>query len=140
MDEFDRFYHMDRRPRIRGLVYRWLVIALALAVSAWIVKGIEIHGVLSLFVAALMIGILNAFVRPLVLILTLPLNILTMGLFTFVINALMIIMAAKVVRGFTVTDFWSALVGAIFLSIISFLINLFVSDEGSLEVIPPRWR
>ena len=140
MDEFDRFYHVDRRPRIRGLVYRWLVIALALAVSAWIVKGIEIHGVLSLFVAALMIGILNAFVRPLVLILTLPLNILTMGLFTFVINALMIIMAAKVVRGFTVTDFWSALVGAIFLSIISFLINLFVSDEGSLEVIPPRWR
>ena len=140
MDEFDRFYHLDRRPRIRGLVYRWLVIALALAVSAWIVKGIEIHGVLSLFVAALMIGILNAFVRPLVLILTLPLNILTMGLFTFVINALMIIMAAKVVRGFTVTDFWSALVGAIFLSIISFLINLFVSDEGTLEVIPPRWR
>ncbi len=140
MDDFNRFYPEPSRPRIRGLVYRWLVNALALAVSAWIVKGIQIHGVLSLFVAALMIGILNAFVRPLVLILTLPLNILTMGLFTFVINALMIMIAAKVVRGFFVADFWSALVGAIFLSIISFFINLFVSDDGSFEIIPPRWR
>ncbi len=140
MDEFDRYYHRGGEPRIRGFVYRWLVNALALAVSAWIVKGIIIHGVLSLFFAAMVVGVLNAFVRPLVLILTLPLNILTMGLFTFVINALMIMMASKVVRGFVVTDFWSALVGAIFLSLISFLINLFVADDGRFEIIPPRWR
>ncbi len=140
MDDFDRYYLQPDRPRIRGIVYRWLVTAFALAVSAWIVKGIEIEGALSLFFAAMVVGILNAFVRPIVLILTLPLNILTMGLFTFVINAIMIMMASKVVRGFTISDFWSALVGAIFLSIISFLINLFVSDDGRIEIIPPRWR
>jgi len=137
MDEFDRFYLESKGPRIRGFIYRWLVNALALAVSAWIVKGIEIHGVLSLFFAAIVVGVLNAFVRPVVLILTLPLNILTMGLFTFVINALMIMMASKVVRGFIVTDFWSALVGAVFLAIISFLINLFVADDGSIKIIRP---
>ncbi len=140
MDDFDKFYHGTREPRIRGFVYRWLVNAFALAVSAWIVKGIEVHGVLSLFFAAMVIGVLNAFVRPLVIILTLPLNILTMGLFTFVINGLMIMMASKVVRGFIVADFWSALVGAIFLAIISFLINLFVADDGSINIIPPRWH
>jgi len=137
MDEFDRFYLESKGPRIRGFIYRWLVNALALAVSAWIVKGIEIHGVLSLFFAAIVVGVLNAFVRPVVLILTLPLNILTMGLFTFVINALMIMMASKVVRGFIVTDFWSALVGAVFLAIISFLINLLVADDGSIKIIRP---
>lgn len=137
MDDFDRFYQGSKGPRVRGFIYRWLVNALALAVSAWIVKGIEIHGVLSLFFAAIVVGVLNAFVRPIVLILTLPLNILTMGLFTFVINALMIIMASKVVRGFVVADFWSALVGAIFLAVISFLINLFVADDGSIKIIRP---
>lgn len=140
MDDFDKFYHEMRGPRIRGFVYRWLVNAFALAVSAWVVKGIEVHGVLSLFFAAMVIGVLNAFVRPLVVILTLPLNILTMGLFTFVINGLMIMMASKVVRGFIVADFWSALVGAIFLAIISFFINLFVADDGSINIIPPRWH
>ncbi len=140
MDDFDRFYLGHERPKFKGFVFRWLVNAFALVVSAWIVKGIEIHGVLSLFFAAMVVGVLNAFVRPVVLILTLPLNILTMGLFTFVINGAMIMIASKVVRGFSVADFWSALVGAVFLSIISFLINLFVSDDGRIEVIPPRWQ
>ncbi|RTZ89714.1 MAG: phage holin family protein [Deltaproteobacteria bacterium] len=140
MDDFDKFYLKHEGPKVKGFIFRWLVNALALAVTAWIVKGIEIHGVLSLFFAAMVVGVLNAFVRPIVLILTLPLNILTMGLFTFVINGFMIMIAAKVVRGFFVADFWSALVGAIFLAIISFLINLFVADDGSIEVIPPRWH
>ena len=139
MDDFDRFYLQHEGPKIRGFVFRWLVTAFALAVSAWIVKGIEIHGILSLFFAAMVVGVLNAFVRPVVLILTLPLNILTMGLFTFVINGAMIMIASKVVRGFAVADFWSAFVGAIFISIISFLINLFVADDGHIEIIPPKW-
>ena len=102
MDDFDKFYLQHEGPKVRGFVFRWLVTAFALAVSAWIVKGIEIHGILSLFFAAMVVGVLNAFVRPVVLILTLPLNILTMGLFTFVINGAMIMIASKVVRGFTV--------------------------------------
>lgn len=140
MDDFDRFYERSKGPRVKGFVYRWLVNAFALAVSAWIVKGIEIHGLLSLFFAAIVVGVLNAFFRPIILILTLPLNILTMGLFTFVINALMLMAASKVVRGFLVADFWAALVGAIFLAIISFLMNLFVADDGSFEIIHPRWH
>jgi putative membrane protein len=62
-----------------------------------------------------------------------------MGFFTLVINGLMIMMASKVVRGFLITDFWSALVGAIFLAIISFLANLFVSDDGGIEILHGRW-
>ena len=125
---------------MKGFVYRFLVNALALAVTAWIVKGIQINGVLSLFFAAMVLGVLNAFVRPVFLVFTLPLNILTMGFFTLVINGLMIMMASKVVRGFLITDFWSALVGAIFLAIISFLVNLFVSDDGGIEILHGRWH
>jgi len=125
---------------MKGFVYRFLVNALALAVTAWIVKGIEINGVWSLFFAAMVLGVLNAFVRPIFLIFTLPLNILTMGLFTLVINGFMIMMASKVVRGFLIADFWSALVGAIFLAIISFLVNLLIADDGGIEVLQGRWR
>ncbi|NIA10886.1 MAG: phage holin family protein [Nitrospiraceae bacterium] len=125
---------------MKGFVYRFLVNALALAVTAWIVKGIEINGVLSLFFAAMVLGVLNAFVRPVFLIFTLPLNILTMGFFTLVINGFMIMMASKVVRGFVIADFWSALVGAIFLAIISFLVNLFIADDGGIKVLQGRWH
>jgi len=140
MKNFDYHSYESQRPKMKGFVYRFLVNALALAVTAWIVKGIEINGVLSLFFAAMVLGVLNAFVRPVFLIFTLPLNILTMGLFTLVINGFMIMMASKVVRGFVIADFWSALVGAIFLAIISFLANLFVADDGGIEILRGRWR
>jgi len=113
-----------------GFLIRWAINAVALGLTSWLVKGIDIHGVGTLFLAALVLGILNALLRPLLLILTLPLNILTLGLFTFVVNAFMLMMASKLVENFVITDFWSALVGAILLSIISFLISLFIGDRG----------
>ena len=122
-----------RGARIRGFIIRWVVNALALLVAAWILKGIVINSYLSLFVAAFVIGLLNAFLRPVVLILTLPLNILTLGLFTLVVNGIMVLLAGDVVRGFEVQGFFSAVFAALIMGCVSFLLNLFISDSGQIE-------
>src|SRR5581483_4469621 len=113
--------------RVQGLVIRWL--ASALWLTSLVVKGIEVHGVGALFFAAATIGILNAIVRPVILLLTLPLNVLTLGLFTLVVNAAMIKLAADVVRGFEVRSFWSALGGWLLLSLFTFCINLLIGEN-----------
>lgn len=115
---------------MRGFLIRWFINAIALGLTSWLVKGIDIQGLGTLLIASLVLGILNALLRPIILLLTLPLNILTLGLFTFVVNAFMLMMASKLVEGFVITDFWSALVGAIILSIISFLISVFIGNRG----------
>lgn len=120
---------------MRGFVIRWAVNALALILTAWIIKGMDFQGILSPFVAALVIGVLNAILRPFLIVITLPINILTLGVFTFVVNGFLIYVTAKVVNGFTVENFWAAFVGAIFLSIISFLLSLFISDKGKFETL-----
>jgi putative membrane protein len=89
----------------------------------------------SLLLAAIVLGIFNAIVRPLVLLFTLPLNLLTLGLFTFVINGFMLKLTAKVVDGFAVEGFWTAVFGAALLSLISFALNAFINDEGRVEYI-----
>ena len=113
---------------------RWLVSAAALYLTSLIVRGIEVHGVGSLLFAAATIGILNALVRPVILLLTLPLNILTLGLFTLVVNAAMLKLASEVVRGFEVHGFWSALGGWLLLSFFTFLINVAIGETG-VEVV-----
>ncbi len=123
---------------MRGFVIRWLVSAIALAITAWIIKGIEIHGIFSLLIATLVLGILNAIIRPILIVLTLPINILSLGIFTFVINAIMLKITASVVKGFEIHGFWAAFVGAIFMSIISTLLTYFVSDRGKFEIIVVR--
>jgi len=119
--------------RVRGFIIRWVVNALALLVAAWILKGIVVSSYLSLFVAAFVIGLLNAFLRPVVLLLTLPLNILTLGLFTLVVNGIMILLAGDVVRGFEVHGFFSAVFAALIMGLVSFILNLFISDSGRIE-------
>ena len=119
---------------MRGLVIRWLVSAAALYLTSLIVRGIEVQGVGALFFAAATIGILNALVRPVILLLTLPLNILTLGLFTLVVNAAMLKLASEVVRGFEVHGFWSALGGWLLLSFFTFLINVAIGETG-VEVV-----
>ncbi len=101
--------------------------SIALAVASWLVKGIEVTSGWALLGAALVIGLLNAFLKPIIILLTLPINILTLGLFTFVINGIMIMLASEIVRGFDVTSFWAALTGAIIMSFVSFTLNLFIS-------------
>ena len=105
------------------MIVRWLINALALYVTALVLPGITLRGVLPTLVAAAVLGIVNAVIRPLVVVLTLPVNVLTLGLFTFVINALMLMLTSAVVPGFSVRGFGTALVGAVVLSIISFLLS-----------------
>ncbi len=118
---------------MRGLVIRWLTTACALWLTSLVVRGIEVDGILPLFFAAVVLGILNAVLRPLVLVITFPINLLTLGLFTVVINGAMLKLTGDVVRGFAVRGFWPAVIGALLLSAISFVLNLFVSDSGHIE-------
>ena len=96
---------------MRGLVVRWLVCAVALYLTDLIVPGIQIESISALLFAAAAIGVLNAIVRPVILFVTLPLNILTLGLFTLVINAAMLKLASDVVRGFDVSGLLAAFEG-----------------------------
>jgi putative membrane protein len=123
---------------MQGLVVRWLVSAVALYLTSLIVRGVQIDGVGPLIFAAITIGILNAVVRPFVLLLTLPLNVLTLGLFTLVVNAMMLWMASKVVIGFSVHGFWSALGGWLLMSFFTFLINLLIGETGRIEIVRIR--
>ena len=106
-----------------AMIIRWVFLALALLFVAWIVPGISFVSFSAALLAAFVMGIVNVFIRPIFLILTLPINFLTLGLFTFIINALMFLFVAKVVPGFMVVGFMAALLGSLLLSIISTFIN-----------------
>lgn len=108
-----------------SLLLNWLISAIAIVISAYILPGIKVPNFTTALVVALVLGILNAIIRPLLLLLTLPVNILTLGLFTLVINAVIILLVASLVPEFQVNGFLSALLFAIVLSVInSLLINL----------------
>jgi len=123
---------------MQGFLVRWLVSAVALWLTSLVVRGIEIHGVASLLFAALTIGVLNAVIRPILLLLTLPLTILTLGLFAIVVNAGMLELASEVVRGFEVHGFWSAVAGTLLMSVFTFFINAMIGDSGRIEVVHIR--
>src|ERR1051325_3026076 len=103
-----------------SFLIHWLVSTLAIAITAYLLPGVSISGFGAALVAALVLGLINAFLRPLILVLTLPINILTLGLFTFVINALLVMLAGAIVPGFKVKNFWWALLFSIVLTIVGF--------------------
>lgn len=103
-----------------SLLIRWLVNTLALFIVAHVVDGIDYTSIVSLAIAALVLGLLNAIVKPLLFWLTLPLTIVTLGLFVLVLNAAMLGLTALLIPGFTIEGFWPAILGAILLAIISF--------------------
>ncbi|MCX6907384.1 MAG: phage holin family protein [Verrucomicrobia bacterium] len=105
---------------------RWFVTAVAVLAASKLVNGIAYADYGSLAVAALLLGIINALVRPVLLFITLPVNVLTLGLFTLVINGALFLLVGRVVRGFYVADFWAAFWGAIVVSIVSFLVGTVV--------------
>lgn len=105
------------------LIIRWVLFALALLFTAWLVPGISFVNFQTALLAAFVMGLVNIFIRPIILIFTLPINLLTLGLFTFVINALMLLFVAKIVTGFMIAGFLAALLGSIVLSLISIFIN-----------------
>jgi putative membrane protein len=105
------------------LLLRWLLLAAALLFVAYVYDGVTIKGYQAALIAAFVIGSLNTFVKPLLVILTLPVTIITVGLFLFVINALMFWVAASLLDGFNVTGFTAALIGSVMYSVLSYLIN-----------------
>lgn len=106
-----------------NILLRWLLTAAALLLIANLVPGIALSGVYIALITALMLGLVNVVIRPIFLFFTLPINILTLGLFTFVVNALMFWFVASFIEGFTVDGFKAAFLGALFLTLVGWIIN-----------------
>ena len=111
-----------------GFLIRWAINAVALYLTTLLVRGIHVPDVGSAVLAALVLGIVNAVIRPVVLLLTLPFTILSLGIFTFVVNALMLYIVAAATHRLVIDNPLSAFVGAIVLSVISFLLSHLVKD------------
>ncbi len=124
---------------MRGFLLRSLLTMLAVLATAHIIPGISVDGWLSALGAAIVLGILNAILRPLLLLLSLPFIIVTFGLFIFVINALLLGLASWLVPGFHVAGFWSAVFGSLVISIISGVLNFLVGGSGRVEVVTRRY-
>ncbi|MFH1822402.1 MAG: phage holin family protein [Patescibacteria group bacterium] len=105
------------------LILRWLILAVAILITAYILPGVGVSGVWAALWLALFLGLVNIIIKPFLIIITLPINILTLGLFTFVINALLILLSASVIKGFMVDGFWWALLFSVALSVISYILN-----------------
>ena len=105
------------------ILLRWIIMAASIMLAAYIIPGVNVKGFFAALWIALFIGIINVLVRPFLILITLPINILTLGLFTFVINALLILLASSVIKGFEVKGFWVAMLFSIVLSIINFLLG-----------------
>jgi len=114
---------------MQNLLIKWFVNAAALFAVVHIFPHIQVSNWQTLLVAALILGLLNAFLRPIVVILTLPINILSLGLFTLVINCLMFYLASRFVPGFTIGNFWETLLAALVFSIISAFLNTCLKHE-----------
>jgi putative membrane protein len=121
-----------------GFLVRVAVNALAIMLAASILPGIAVDGIVSALAAAVLLGLVNAFVRPVLLILTLPITLLTLGLFLFVLNGLCFWLVASVVKGFHVAGFGSAMLGALVVSAVSWILTALVSDSGKVVVITRR--
>jgi putative membrane protein len=121
-----------------GFVVRVVGNAFAIYVVAQIVPGITVESIVAVLGAALVLGLINAVVRPILVVLTLPITLLSLGLFLFVINAFCLWLTSELVKGFEVDGFWSAAVGALVISVVSFALNAFVSDRGRVVVITRR--
>ena len=117
-----------------GLIIRTLITMLGLYLASVLIPGVAITGTGSLILAAFLLGLVNGFVRPIALVLTLPLTIVTLGLFIFVINAAMFGLVAALLGNFTVSGFWAALFGAIIVSITSTIASWYIGPNGRYDV------
>jgi len=112
------------------LIYKWLLTTAALYLTSLIIPGISIEGVVPAFLAAAVLGLINALIRPILVLLTLPITILTLGLSILLINALLLWLAGNIgISGFTVDGFWSAFLGSIVLSFVGMILNRLLSGD-----------
>jgi putative membrane protein len=121
-----------------GFLIRVLVNGCAIYLIAQIVPGIAVSGILTALGAGLVLGLVNAIVRPILLVLTLPVTLVTLGLFLFVLNAFCLWLTAELVKGFEIHGVWAAVFGALLVSVVSWVLNGFVSDQGRIVVITRR--
>ncbi|MDD5073263.1 MAG: phage holin family protein [Candidatus Omnitrophica bacterium] len=119
---------------MKGFLLRWLINIAAMILVISIVPGIHSEGSLATVMAALVLGLINATLRPIVFALTLPLTILSLGIFTLFLNGFFFYLVSKIVEGFVIVDFWAAFWGALCFSAISFFLSLFVSPQGRFKV------
>ena len=113
-----------------NILISWLISALAILVTAYLLPGVALSGFVAALVLAVVLGILNAFIKPLLVILTLPINVLTLGLFTLVINAVLVMFAGSIVPGFSVNGFWTAFFFAIILSLVMYALHALTSKTA----------
>jgi putative membrane protein len=129
---------------MEGFLIRAAVVGIGLWLASKIVPGVAFNSAETLIAAALLLGIVNAVVRPVIVILTLPITLLTLGLFLLVVNALMILLVAWFLPGFMVAGFWSAVGAAIVVGLTSWVMSGWIGPRGRIEVItvrqpPGRW-
>lgn len=125
---------------MQGIILRTLIAMLGLFLASRIVPGVSIEGTGTFVLAALLLGLVNALVRPIAFLMTFPLTIITLGLFLFVLNAAMFGLVAALLDAFTVSGFWAAIFGAIIVSISSTVASWFIGPSGRYEIFVVRRR
>lgn len=110
------------------LISYLLINGFAVFLASYVLPGVHVASFVTAIIVAAMLGIVNTFLKPILVILTLPLTLITLGLFTFVINALLVLLTARLIAGFTVSNFWWALIFSFFTAIISSVLNNLAKD------------
>ena len=123
---------------MQGIILRTLITMLGLFLASVLVPGVAINGTGAFIFGAILLGLVNAFVRPIAFLLTLPLTFVTLGLFLFVLNAAMFGLVAAMLDNFFVAGFWSALFGSIVVSLTSMVSNWYIGPDGHYEVFVVR--
>ena len=116
-----------------GFLFRILINGAAILLAASLVSGVQVRSVTSAMVAGLVLALINTIVRPILVILTLPITLITLGLFIFVLNAFCLWLASVFVPGLTVHGFWAAFLGALIVSLVSWILTAFLSDRGRVS-------
>ena len=111
------------------MIIHWIISALAILITAYILPGVHVDGFVAALILAVVLGAINMFLRPILVIFTLPITVLTLGLFVLVINALLVLLASYIVPGFTVASFWWALLFGIVLAIVGAVLHSFEKEE-----------
>lgn len=111
------------------ILIKWLCLAVSILAAAYFIPGVTVNGVYAALILAFVLGLINLIIKPILIIVTLPVNILTFGLFTFVINALLILLASSIVKGFNVSGFLAALLFSIVLSVINYLLTKIIDVD-----------
>lgn len=105
------------------IILNLLIRVLAVIITTYLVPGVNLEGWMAAIVTVVVLGLLNILVKPFVVLLTLPINIVTLGLFTFVINTAIVLLASRLVPGFSISSFWSGLLFSVVLSLVNFFLN-----------------